>query len=77
MNKKRPTSDFLFARPAPVFGLARFFDLSGSFDDYNSSESPDEADAKAMYADWSVVGDSLGYVVRKQLDEPDDEKEAA
>lgn len=75
MNKKNPSSDFLFARPSAVFGQARFFDFSGSFDEYNSSETPDEADAKAMYADWAVVGDTLSSVVRKQTSEADKEEE--
>jgi hypothetical protein len=79
MNKKYPSSDFLFARPSALFGQSRFFDFSGSFDEYNTSESPDEADAKAMYADWAVVGETIESVVRKQQGQPttDDEEQAA
>jgi hypothetical protein len=79
MNKKRPTSDFLLARPSALFGQARFFDFGGSFDEYNSSDSPDEADAMAMYADWAAVGDTIESVASGQQDVPrsDAEEEAA
>ena len=59
MNKSRVRSDFLFAMPSPLAGVARLFDFAGTFDAYNASSTPDEADAKAMYADWAAVGDTL------------------
>jgi len=70
------TADFLFARPSAASGLARFFDFSGSYDAYNHSETADEADAKAMFADWAVVGDSLHSVIVQDQDELEDEKAA-
>jgi hypothetical protein len=75
-QKKNLQADFLFARPSAASGLARFFDFSGTFDAYNHSDTPDEADAKAMFADWRVVGDSLGSVIEQQQDELEDEKAA-
>jgi hypothetical protein len=57
------TSDFLVARPSAVSGVARFFDFAGAFDTYNESRTPDEADANAMYADWTVVGDAIRSAV--------------
>ncbi|MGA2250799.1 hypothetical protein [Terracidiphilus sp.] len=44
-------SDFLFAQPSFVSGAARVFDMFGQFDDYNRSETTEEADAKAIAAD--------------------------
>lgn len=52
-------SDFLFAMPSFWSGVARLLDLMGVFDDYNRSETPNEADARAMYADWAMVGQDL------------------
>ncbi len=52
-------SDFLFARPSFWSGVARVLDLFGVFDSYNSSRTPGEVDARALYADWSVAGSDL------------------
>jgi len=52
-------SDLLFARPSLISGIARTFDLFGVFDFYNISPSGDIADARALYSDWSAVGDDL------------------
>jgi hypothetical protein len=57
MNKVK--SDFLFAQPSFASGAARVVDLWGQLDAYNDSESGMEADAKAIAADWIVVGDDL------------------
>lgn len=50
---------FLFADPSFMSGAARVIDLWGQFDDYNRSETPKEADGKAIAADWLVVGNDL------------------
>ena len=76
MKKKNVKADFLFARPSVTGGLARLFDFSGTFDAYNHSETPDEADAKAMFADWAAVGDSLACAIDHQQHELEDEKAA-
>jgi len=76
MNKKRPSTDFLFAQPSMLSGQARLFDFSGSFDDYNSCDTPDEADAKAMYADWAVVGYTIESVIQQKPDSESEEKAA-
>ena len=56
---KKVKSDFLFAQPSFASGAARVLDLWGEFDDYNRSETPAEADAKAIAADWFVVGQDI------------------
>jgi hypothetical protein len=54
-----PRSDFLFVQPSVVSGLARLLDLWATFDAYNVSRSPHEADARALRADWRVTGQDL------------------
>ena len=55
----RLQTGFLYAHPSFLSGLARVLDLFGVFDSYNRSRSPQEADAKAMYADWRIVGQDI------------------
>jgi hypothetical protein len=52
-------SDFLFARPSRLAGLARLLDFFGTFDDYNTSPSRPLADARAVYTDWVVTADDI------------------
>lgn len=77
MEKKKVHSDFLFARPSVTSGLARMFDFAGSFDDYNHSATEDEADAKAIFADWAVVGDSIRSAMEQEQDEEAADEKAA
>jgi hypothetical protein len=56
---KKVQSDFLFAQPSFGSGAARVFDLWGQFDEYNRSDTPVEADAKAIASDWLVVGQDI------------------
>uniref|UniRef100_E6Q0D5 Uncharacterized protein n=1 Tax=mine drainage metagenome TaxID=410659 RepID=E6Q0D5_9ZZZZ len=56
---KKVQSDFLFAQPSFGSGVARVFDLWGQLDDYNRSDTPSEADAKAIAADWLVIGQDI------------------
>lgn len=57
MNKTR--SDFLFAQPSFVSGVARLLDLYGLYDVYSSSSTEREADYKALLSDWRVVGQDI------------------
>lgn len=52
-------SDFLFAMPSRLSGVARTLDLGATFDSYNESRTPNEADARALFGDWRAVGRSL------------------
>ena len=54
MNGERYKTDFLVAQPSFTSGLARVFDFAGTFDAYNESLSPAEADARALNNDWNV-----------------------
>ena len=50
---------FLMAEPSFWYGPARILDLFGRLDQFNISPTPQEADARAIAADWVAVGDEL------------------
>jgi hypothetical protein len=52
-------SDFLFAQPSWLSGVARTLDLGATFDGYNESPTGEIADARALFADWHQVGEDL------------------
>ena len=52
-------TDYLFAAPSFLSGVARLLDLSGRFDVYNDSDDEALADARAIYSDWRMVGQDL------------------
>ena len=66
-------TDFLFAQPSLMSGASRVLDLWATFDDYNRSDTPFEADAKAIAADWIVVGQD----VLDAIEQYESEQEAA
>lgn len=57
-------TDFLFAQPSWLSGVARVIDLGASFDEYNVSATPARADARALSADWRVIGQDLFSAAR-------------
>ena len=50
---------FLFAMPSFLSGVARVLDLGCQFDNYNTSQTVEEADALALYSDFRLVGQDL------------------
>ena len=64
-------SDFLFARPSFASGAASTFDLWGQMADYNRSDSPAEADANAIFADWAIVGQDISDAIDQCASESD------
>ena len=66
---KRVKTDFLFAQPSFVSGVARTLDLWGQFDEYNRSETPNEADSQAIASDWFVVGQDLSDAIEQDESE--------
>jgi len=60
----RVKSTFLFATPTFTSGFARALDLYGVYDRYNSSRTEREADYKAIWSDWSVVGQDIHFALR-------------
>ena len=56
-------TDFLFAAPSLWSGMARMLDIYGQFDSYNASQTEETADAKALYADFRMIGQDLKHAV--------------
>ncbi len=59
MTKNPMDTAFLFATPSLWSGMARVLDICGQFDSYNASEAAETADAKALYADFRMIGQDL------------------
>jgi hypothetical protein len=53
MNKYK--TDYLVSNPSAWSGIARLFDISGSYDRYNTSDSSVQADLRAINNDWNVT----------------------
>jgi len=58
-------SDFLFARPSLVGGMARILDFGGTLKIYNESPSEGMADCIALSEDWKAVGNALRAALEK------------
>lgn len=52
-------SDFLFAQPSFLSGMATVLDIGATFATYNESRTPELADSRAVYNDWRAVGNDL------------------
>jgi hypothetical protein len=52
-------TDFLFANPTFIGGLASVLDLGSTMVVYNESPSIKVADVRAMESDWRVTGEDL------------------
>ncbi len=63
--KKEVISSQLFARPSAIEGVARLLDLGITLQEYNASETENEADAKALKSDWHAVGIDMKSAVKK------------
>ena len=55
---------FLFARPSFLEGVARIMDFGDTLQEYNYSSDPTEADYRAIWSDWQVVGDELRQALK-------------
>ncbi len=49
----------LYSQPSMLEGFARVLDIGGTFDVYNDSLSPAEADRLALLSDWYAVAADL------------------
>ena len=56
----------LYARPSFLEGMGRLLDFGNHLNEYNSSLSPEQADALALYADWTQIGDDLRLVLEEE-----------
>lgn len=57
-------SSRLFAEPSFFEGMSRVLDLGATLQDYNISETEQEADIKALKNDWSAVGEDLKFSIK-------------
>jgi hypothetical protein len=55
----RDFTGLLFARASAIEGVGRLIDFTGALNQYNTSDSGDEADRVALAADWYAIGDDL------------------
>lgn len=58
-HKYNSFSNILFSTPNFLKGAARVWDLFGVLDTYNTSSTEQEADNKAIYADWVTIGNDI------------------
>lgn len=64
------SSDFLFARPSFLEGVARILDLGNTLNEYNRSDSPEEADERALRADWEAIGGDFRSAMHLFAEDP-------
>lgn len=55
---------FLYAEPSFTEGVARLFDWGGTLNEYNYSNSGQEADRNAMFVDWAAVSEDYAEVIK-------------
>ena len=67
-------TDFLFARPSVLEGVARIFDFGNTLNEYNSAQSEEIADEIALRMDWVAVGDYLRSAIREYGEEVKESK---
>jgi hypothetical protein len=58
-------SSILFATPSFAEGAARLLGFGDTLTEYNRSPTSEEADAKALAADWNAVIDDLARAFKK------------
>jgi hypothetical protein len=61
MNPHR--SDFLYASPSFLRGMGSVLSIAGNYYEYNASSTPEEADAKALFSDFAMIGEDLREVI--------------
>lgn len=61
-------TDFLYAEPSFLEGVGRNMDLFGVMNEYNKSETPEEADSRARDNDISALRKDMGVACEEVLD---------
>lgn len=59
MKRLKYRTDFLFVSNSFGLGFVSIFNLGGNYYPFNASRSEAEADTKAMWIDWGVVGEDI------------------
>ncbi len=60
---------YLTSKSSTLTGMGNIFDFAGSYQEYNTSNTELEADAKATFLDWLVVGEDLKNALHKFANE--------
>lgn len=64
-------TDFLTASSGFTTGMGSVMGIAGNFYGFNYSATPQEADTRALRADWVMVGKDLSDVMRKAESHPE------
>ena len=65
MEHNNDYTGLLYSEPSFLEGFGRVLDIGGTFDEYNVSLSPEEADRIAIASDWHAVGADLYRSIRR------------
>lgn len=57
-------TDYLYAHPSFLGGMARCLDLGDTLTEYNQALTGEQADLLAMKADWMAVGEDFRVAIR-------------
>ena len=70
MSEKTGSSctTFLFSDPSFVKGMGTVFNVWGNYYTFNYSSSEEEADARAIASDWTMVGKDIQHALSKAPD---------
>ncbi len=61
---RRMRTDFLFPTPSFLTGIASLLNLSGNPGRYNHSRTGREADIRALYSDYRMIGQDIEDVIK-------------
>ncbi len=61
---RRMRAALLFARPSALGGMASILDFGDTLTEYNTANSPEQADVLALWSDWLAVGDDMWAALR-------------
>lgn len=62
-------TDYLYAGPSFLQGVARILDFGNHLDEYNESPTPEDADVQALRNDWAALGEDFRTAAERLVDE--------
>ena len=62
-EKFKHRTDLLFSRTGFLTGAGSVFNLAGNYYTFNSAESAEAADCRALASDWGVVGQDMDLAI--------------
>jgi hypothetical protein len=63
--KRQYQTSFLFPKLSFLSGMGSVFNLAGNYYNFNYSDTPAEADSKALENDWGVIGEDLSETMER------------